>query len=158
VGRYWDATPYGAGQTSAGYFPRIVPAFGPPRANRGFTIVDGNRSQLAQTNAGGAKMHYIWTLCYSSDVPQPNGTLYGVTNWHTLGITFNLFESTPPTYTTIENPMDSDSFYMPDVGTVGKVRYLQMLVQQVIEDPITGHLTETGIYAASRGTWYGVAP
>jgi hypothetical protein len=144
INRYWHATPFTVGTLQpAGTYPRIVGPYGPPRVGRQYVVRDGNRATYSNQNC-------VWTL-YITQAPP----LHSIDpNRASIEINVDTGNSL-----CLTNPMGVDVFSIniPNTpGTAGQIWYLQMVVEEFQKMP-GGVLQELGVFAASRGTWVGIA-
>jgi hypothetical protein len=119
--------------------------------------MDDNKDQLAKFSANGQPVRYRWWLAYTR---QPNPPTVSTSPWTYQGVTrqvaFNL--DVTQSFTLVKNPSyGSDQFYFSNAGSAGDPYYMQMFIEEEQQNP-QGQWLSTGAWAASRGTWIGVAP
>jgi hypothetical protein len=145
LNRYWRATPFTAGTLQpAGLHPKIVAPYSAPRAGTQLVVRDGNRGRYTADSV------FAWTLHLNRGIPthslDPNRA----------NIEMNVDVTFPGTVT-INNQVGDDVFSISLPDEIGQVWYMQMVVEEYRKLP-GGILEELGVFAASRGTWFGVAP
>jgi len=175
--RYWHATMFPSGAAAQGLFPRILPASGPPRAGRSFTIKDGCAASYPRIDALGNTITYQWSACIGADAPgfaaapvTGNPAAGGPPAWDPdpasgqphNNVWFNLRPDTTPAgvplyYARLTNVPGDSVFRLANIGPEGVRYYCQLLVQEMLVPP-AGSPVPTGRWAASRGTWFRVAP
>jgi len=140
LNRYWQATPFAKGSyQQPGVYPRITAPLGPPRSGRQFVVRDGNFKSYSRPDL------HRWTL-YLTQTP-PSAMTFDAER----GIRLNI---DPTTSMIIQNLPGDDVFALPQLPMVpGQKWYLQMVVE---EFDLHGWV-DASLWAASRGTWFGIA-
>jgi len=152
LNRYWRASPFAGQSAAAGMFPVIVNPYGPPRVGESILLRDANAGKYP-TQLNGQAVTYRYTLCYSNllDPISPDST------WAPSFVSAPRNPATgdrnlTSVFTASTNTIGNDTFFLTPVGVVGDKRFLQMVVEEIVAG------VPTGRWAASRGTWFGIAP
>ncbi|MCC7063222.1 MAG: hypothetical protein IT456_10485 [Planctomycetes bacterium] len=152
INRYWNATPFASG-AAAGLFPRIIAPWGPPRVNQSFYIEDGNAGTYPTANG---TISYRSTLYLSlvdpvamtSNWVPPIVTTSGASQGYSALDYSQIFS-------VATNPVGFHAYSFPNMGSIVDFKWF---AQMVVEEWDNATNTATGNWAASRGTWIGVAP
>ncbi len=152
LNRYWGSTPFTAGPAQ-GLHPVVVNPYGPPRVGGSLILRDANAGEYP-TTSNNQPVSYRWTLCYSfqQDPISPDVTwtpaFVGGTPTPAMGA-----RNLTTVFTTSSNAIGNDLFVFPAlVGAAGDKYFVQMVVEEY------SGANPTGRWAASRGTWFGLAP
>jgi len=179
LNRYWDATTFPGTSPNAPTLgsvrhPKLVCLQGPPRAGKALLIGDENAGSYALFDGTGNALRYEYTLYYDVVAPvgvggnnpatafaplrwDPDPTMSNNDIWLNVG---NPAQSPPTPFKwtkTPSSPLDPSGswFHFPSLAQ-GPAIYAQLVVREYAV--IANVPTKTGHFAASRGTWFGIAP
>ncbi len=155
LNRFGSATKFDPQASSSGWWPRIELMSGPPRKDRQMVVRDGSRGSYATVSPApnSVPVKYMYKMRYTS-ADQFTASPYSPFA-NSIPASGSMYVNGTP-QTMVETPWsDSDILITPPLPAQSTRFFAQMLVQEYRF--VSGQWQAQPYWAASRGTWFGVA-